>query len=169
MEPNRFGRILGIGARVAADKLRERSAQAAAAEPRQRSTRTAAASTVPPASASATSGSRAPASGGPAASRPAIPSAAAIGEGSRRLARGAGRFSGSLWRPFAHATGVLWLQITGLFFAFFAVGFVGYSWQLWKASGWRDHHLPLYATFAVLFAWFAVSSFWRASRRQKRA
>ena len=30
--------------------------------------------------------------------------------------------------------------------------------------GWRDHHLPLYAAFAVLFAWFTVSSFWRASR-----
>jgi hypothetical protein len=90
-----------------------------------------------------------------------------MAEGGRRFARGAGRFSASLWKPFAHATGILWLQITGLFFAFFAVGFAAYSWQLWRSTRWHDRHLSLYAAFALLFAWFAVSSFWRANRRQK--
>ena len=95
-------------------------------------------------------------------------SSAALAEGSRRFARGAGRFGASMWKPFAHATGLLGLQITGLLFAFFALGFGAKSWQLYRDTGWRDHHLPLYLGFAALFLWFAVSSFWRASRKQRR-
>ncbi len=154
MEPNRIGRLLGIGTRVAAEKLRERTAQATANRP--------AASggvAAPRAAASA------PQSGSPPVKKP---SGAAFAENSRRFARGAGRFGSSLWRPFAHATGLLTLQITGVFFALFAVVFCAHSWQLYKGSGWRDHHLPMYAIFGVLFAWFAVSSFWRARRKQKQ-
>jgi hypothetical protein len=91
-----------------------------------------------------------------------------MAEGSRRFARGAGRFSASLWKPFAHATGLLGLQITGLLFAFFALGFGAKCWQLYRAAGWRDRHLAMYVAFAALFVWFAVSSFWRASRKQRR-
>ncbi|MGA8908594.1 MAG: hypothetical protein WB524_13320, partial [Acidobacteriaceae bacterium] len=76
-------------------------------------------------------------------------------------------FSSSLLRPFAHATGLLILQITGVFFALFTFVFAVHSWQLYRTAGWRDHHLPMYLAFAVLFAWFAISSFWRANRRQK--
>ena len=92
-----------------------------------------------------------------------------MAENGRRFARGAGRFSSTLWRPFAHATGVLTLQITGSFFAIFTLVFGVHSWQLYKSAGWHDHHLPIYLGFAFLFAWFTVSSFWRASRKQKRA
>lgn len=152
MQPNRLGRALGIGARFAAEKLRDGTAGAAAAVQRSRATQSAAAATTP---------HKPP--------QPAAPSAPSIAEGSRRLARGAGRFGASMWRPFAHATGILTLQITGSFFAIFTLVFAVHSWQLYKSAGWRDHHLPLYAAFAVLLAWFTVSSFWRASRKQKRA
>lgn len=155
MQPNRIGRLLGIGTRVAAGRLREGTVRAAAAVER-------ASASAP---AATTSGK------GTAQSAPVLPavrSPSGLAEGSRRFARGAGRFGASLWKPFAHATGLLTLQITGLLFAFFALGFGAKSWQLYRASGWRDHHLPLYLGFAVLFAWFAASSFWRAARRQKR-
>ncbi|MGD0368479.1 MAG: hypothetical protein ABSA94_13570 [Acidobacteriaceae bacterium] len=152
MQPNRLGRALGIGARVAAEKLRDGTAGAAAAVQRSAATQ--------PAPAAITH---------PKPTEPAIPSAPSIAEGSRRLARGAGRFGATLWRPFAHATGILTLQITGSFFAIFTLVFAVHSWQLYKSAGWHDHHLPLYAAFAALFAWFTVSSFWRASRKQKRA
>lgn len=156
MQPHRLGQILGIGTRVAAEKLREGTARAAAAAERSSSaTSVPRAATPPPASASTT--------------RPGRPSSTAFTEGSRRLGRGAGRFGASLWHPFAHATGILWLQITGLFFAFFAMGFAVYSWHIYRGAGWRDHHLPLYAGFAALFGWFAVTSFWRANRKQKRS
>jgi hypothetical protein len=91
-----------------------------------------------------------------------------MAEGSQRFARGAGRFGAALWKPFAHATGVLGLQITGLLFAFFALGFAAKCWQLYRDAGWGDHHLPLYLGFAVLFLWFAASSFWRANRKGRR-
>ena len=152
MQPNRLGRILGISARVAADKLRERTTQATAQAQRLASTSPAPARTAPPTT-----------------SVPTLPASASLAEGSRRLARGAGRFGASMWRPFVHAAGVLTLQITGVLFALFTLFFIVHFWQIYKAAGWRDHHLPLYAAFAVLFAWFAVSSFWRASRKQKRA
>ncbi len=155
MQPNRLGRALGIGARVAAEKLRDGTAGAAAAVQRSRAAQPAPAATTP-------AKPMQPAS-------PSTPSAPNIAEGSRRFARGAGRFSASMWRPFAHATGILTLQITGSFFAIFTLVFAVHSWQLYKSAGWHDHHLPLYAAFAVLFAWFTVSSFWRASRKQKRA
>lgn len=171
MEPNRVGRILGIGTRVVASKLRDGTAGAAAAVERSRAAGSAASSAAkssPAAGSAAGSGSAAVAGQvRTTGARPAVPSSAAVAEGSRRLARGAGRFSASLWKPFAHATGLLTLQITGLLFAFFALGFGAKSWQLYRETGWRDHHLPLYLGFAVLFLWFAVSSFWRASRKQR--
>ena len=166
MQPNRLGRVLGIGARVAADKLREGTARAAAAAQRPNPPQPAPVATQP--APAATQPAARPQPLLPKRSAPSAPPAPSVAEGSRRLARGAGRFSASLWRPFAHATGILTLQITGMFFAIFTLVFTVHSWQLYRAAGWRDHHLPLYAVFAALFAWFTISSFWRASRRQKR-
>ena len=151
MQPNRLGRVLGVGTRIAADKLRQKAEQAGTAPAAAQGERPAA---------------------GPAAGRSAGTSAASrvsgYAEGGRRLARGAGRFGASMWRPFAHATGVLWLQISGVFFALFTLFFVVHASQVYKAAGWRDHHMIAYGLFAVLFGWFAVSSFWRAHHRHKR-
>ena len=63
---------------------------------------------------------------------------------------------------------VLWLEVTGLFFL--GLAFVG------GAAAVREHHRHLAGTgstgkmllasgFAVLFAYFGVSSFWRSRRR----
>ncbi len=165
MEPNRVGRLLGIGTRVAAGKLRDGAVGAAAAVERGKMSE--AGSTGGVASGGGT-GTGSAAEAGKAAHARVAASSAAVAEGSRRFARGAGRFSASLWKPFAHATGLLGLQITGLLFALFALGFGAKSWQLYRVTGWRDHYLPMYLAFAALFVWFAVSSFWRASRKQRR-
>jgi hypothetical protein len=146
MEPNRLGRVLGAGTRIAADKLRERAAQAMANPPTTSSTEATAASPR----------------------IPSAPKAASYAEGAGRLARGAGRFGASMWRPFAHATGVLWLQVTGVFFSMFTLFFVVHASQLYRAAGWHNRRVIAYAAFALLFAWFAVTSFWRAQRRQKK-
>ncbi len=157
MGANRFGRVLGVSARIAAEKLREKAAQTAAPQPRP----VASHPSVPrPVTIPA---------------RPASPGApspkASVGEyvaGSRRLARGAGRFGASIWRPFAHASGVLWLQITGVFFGMFTLFFVVHASQVYRALGWHDRHVIVYGILASFFGWFAVSSFWRAARKQKR-
>jgi hypothetical protein len=156
MEPNRIGRILGVGARVAGEKLRERTAQARAAESNRPATPSSAA--IPRPSSPPQPSAR---------TMPAAP-APSLAEGSRRFARGAGRFGAAMWRPFAHATSLLTLQITGVFFALFAFVFGAHSWQLYRSAGWHDHHLPMYAGFGLLFLWFAISSFWRVRRRQKQ-
>jgi len=145
MQPNRIGRLLGIGTRVAVGKLRDGAAGAAAAAQRS-------------AAAQATAA--------PAGTRPTV--RVDYAEGGRRVARGAGRFGSALVRPFAHATSVLMLQITGVFFALFTVFFAVHAWQAFKAVGAHDRHTLVYAAVALLFAWFTFTSFWRARTQQKR-
>lgn len=148
MQPNRLGRLLGVGTRVAAGKLRGGTAGAVAAAQRSAASRSATAS---------------------ASSNPQTSARTAnYGEGSRRLARGAGRFGSALVRPFAHATGVLTLQITGVFFALFTLFFTIHACQAVRTSGAHDRHVLVFAALALLFAWFTVSSFWRARTKQKR-
>jgi hypothetical protein len=142
MEPKKVGRTLGIGVRVASNMLRERVERAAAAPP-------------PPAR---------PANGRPAA--PAIPIANRVATAKR----GAKAFGQAFLGPFTHAGRVLWLEITGLFFALFALFFVQSVYR--SRAAWRqgpEHtHLLLYCALAVAFAWFSVSSFLRAYRRNKQ-
>jgi hypothetical protein len=144
MEPKKVGRTLGIGVRVASNMLRDRVERAAAAHPS-------------PAQ---------PANGRPVAAAPAIPIANRVATAKR----GAKAFGQAFLGPFTHAGGVLWLEITGLFFALFALFFAQSVYRLHAA--WRqgpEHtHLLLYCGLAIAFAWFSVSSFLRAYRKSKR-
>lgn len=84
--------------------------------------------------------------------------------------RGAKRFGESIWGPFVHAGSVLWLEITGVFFAVFSLFFVQGAWRLhtdWR-SGANHAHFVMYVAIAVLFFYFTVSSFYRARRKQKK-
>jgi hypothetical protein len=144
MEPKKVGRTLGIGVRVASNMLRERVERAATAHP-------------PPSQAG---------NGRPAAAAPAIP----ISNRVAGVKRGAKAFGKAFLGPFTHAGSVLWLEITGLFFALFALFFAQSVYRLHAA--WRqgpEHtHLLLYCALTVAFAWFSVSSFLRAYRRSNR-
>ena len=84
--------------------------------------------------------------------------------------KGTKRFGEAVWGPFVHAGGVLWLEVTGLFFAIFSLFFVQGVYRL--RADWRTgpHHyrLLIYAAVATLFLYFAASSFYRAHRKQKR-
>ena len=72
--------------------------------------------------------------------------------------------------PFTHAGSVLWLEISGLFFALFALFFVQSVYRV--RTAWRqgpEHsHLLLYIFLAGVFVWFSISSFSRAYRKSKR-
>jgi hypothetical protein len=84
--------------------------------------------------------------------------------------RGAKAFGQALLGPFTHAGSVLWLEISGLFFALFGLFFVQSVYRV--RAAWRqgpEHaHLLLYVFLAVVFVWFSVSSFTRAYRKSKR-
>lgn len=87
----------------------------------------------------------------------------------RRLGEGSRLFGLSIWKPFAHASRVLWLEITGLFFGVFTLFFGNNVWRLradW-ASGPSHHRFILYAAITLVFAYFTVSSFVRVARHNR--
>ena len=131
MKPDRVGRTLGVGARVASGMLRDRASQTA--------------KTV----------------------RQDAPVYAARG---KNAVTGAKKIGQSIWGPFVHAGSVLWLEVTGLFFALFSLFFVQGAYRLradWR-TGPNHQRLLIYAAIAILFLYFAASSFYRAHRKQKR-
>ena len=148
MEPKKVGRALGIGVRVASNMVRQRVAQAAAAPANP----VTAATPRPPEPA--------------AAPRPPVPGPSKTAAAKR----GARAFGQAVLGPFTHAGSILWLEITGMFFALFALFFVQGIYRVHTA--WRqgpEHtHLLLYCVLAVAFGWFSLSSFTRAYRKSKR-
>jgi hypothetical protein len=140
MEPNTVGRKFGIGVRVASKMVLDRAARSS-----------------PPS----------PAAQG-ASSQP--PLSQVYAQRGKAVASGARRFGGAIWTPFAHASGIIWLQITGLFFSLFAIVFASNAYKLrqdWAAGPGHARFLT-YCAVTLLFAWFACSSFYRAGKKQRR-
>jgi hypothetical protein len=134
MEPDRFGRKLGVGVRVASGMIRDRASQTAHSMQQE------------------------------------APVYIERGtEQARSVARGTKKFGQSIWGPFAHAGGVLWLEITGLFFAIFGLFFAQNAYRLRHAwySGSDHPRFLLYTSVTLVFFYFAFSSFYRARRREK--
>jgi hypothetical protein len=147
MEPKKVGRTLGIGVRVASNMLRERVEKASATH-----------------SAPVETGNGR--TGAPPQTRAGIKLDSKVA-GAKR---GAKAFGQAFLGPFTHAGSILWLEITGLFFALFALFFVQSVYRLrasWQ-QGAEHVHVLLYIILAVGFAWFSVSSFLRAYRKSKR-
>jgi len=69
----------------------------------------------------------------------------------------------------ARVTRILWLEVTGFFFAVFALWAISATWNEWRRIHSGDASLPMWhigvgAGFAAVLIYFAVSSFWRARR-----
>ena len=163
MDAERFGRALGIGVRVTGKALKSAVDAAAAPNPR-------------PYQAPAVK----PSAGQPdrSVSRSVARSAAqTITQGKTTAAgirRGGKRFGEAVWEPAARAGGVLWFEVTGSFFALFALAAGFEAWRrrtAFYASASahepRDKAWFALAMFAI-FAWFTVSSFLKARRRARR-
>jgi len=166
MDSVRFGRVLGIGARAAARTL-VTAVDAATAPNPSASTGTTASVGTPPTDGKTEAKARSDARLGQQAAR----TASHVRQTGQGLKRGSKRFGEAVWGPFVKLSGVLWLELTGVFFGIFAVFAIG---GVWKMRGeWRqtavNHgaHMNLIATaaMAVAFGYFCVSSFVRASRR----
>ena len=148
MEPNRFGRKLGIGVRVASRMVKERAGQPSAN-----------ASTPPSASATA----RTP----PSPPRPQK----SYAEPARRVGVGTRRFGQAFFGPFARVSKTLWLEVTGLFFALFALFFAqnAYRTRADALHGPEHTRFVLYCIVGVIFLYFCCSSFFKAARRSRRS
>ena len=90
------------------------------------------------------------------------------------LRRGSKRFGEAVWGPFVRLSGVLWLEVAGVFFGIFALMAVGYLWKLrgtWHSgAATATSHRSLMGAVVMLafFGYFSVSSFVRARRRERR-
>lgn len=188
MDAVRFGRALGSGARQAAKTVVTAVDAARAENPSKPKQDTAGVKVPPPAHAAlvaatarpeaTTHASSTPPSSVPAAIPAASQGAAAIAargvEQARGVRRGWGRFRDSAVEPFIRLSGVLWLEITGVFFGIFAVSAAAAAWRLraqWHPAIADPHaHRSLIgaAIIFVLFGYFSVSSFVRARRRERR-
>ena len=176
MDRVRFGRALGYGARHAAKSLLAAADAAAAPPTAPNSTRIAS----PAASPSLRTGTRQSILSGSAASEAAQRIAQSVGQvrgvkqqaGKQVLV--AGKQTGrSFFAPFAKFSSVVSLQVTGTFFALLALVMAQAAWRAravvhmgWGAAEARK--LYLVCGVAFLFAYFAISNFARARRRDRR-
>lgn len=62
---------------------------------------------------------------------------------------------------------MLWLEVTGFIFLCFAIiGSFAFlrEYRAWKLSGVGQNRMATTLVFTAVFAWFGLSSFWRARR-----
>ena len=143
MKPEKLGRVLGTGVRVAGRLMSEREQDArravAAGQQMQAEIRT--------------------------ETRAAMRQE--LAQGARAASRAAGRGVGGFLRPFQRVGGILWLEVTGFFFGMFAVYFGADAWRVRVAlhAGPEHNHLLLAAGACAGFAYLSVSAFWGARRR----
>jgi hypothetical protein len=149
MKPQTIGRALGIGLRVAGRMAGERmggqnSAANAPGMPSQLG--------------------QPPAPGGAEQAREQVRATGQVaGKAARNVARGVGGFL----RPFQRVGGILWLEVSGVFFALPVVVFAPAVWRsrLSWASG-PDHRTFLISLgIVLLFFYLSVTSFLRARRK----
>lgn len=151
MDRVKFGRALGYGARHAAKTLTQAVDAASAPNPSAQ----AAAKPQPPQPRPVAVRAQ------PVPGR--IPDAQAVKAASRRA-------KSSLVTPVVRFSSVVWLQVSGVFFALVALIMGNAAWRArtgLHAAPSSHAAVTLYACVAVsaLFAYFAVSSFVRAARR----
>ena len=139
MRPQTIGRVLGVGLRVAGRMAGQHLA----------------ASNGPPSQA---------------ASRPTILSNA-VSPAARRTAVRAGgsvaRGLGGFIRPFRRVGGIVFLEVTGVFFLLFVLVFGQMVWRMRAsyANGPEHQKFLVAAGLTAVFLYLTVSSFWRARKR----
>lgn len=170
MDSVRFGRVLGKGARAMAQTVV--GAVDAASAPNPSARRPEVTGTEQP--ARVTPGKAAAEATREGVARPAERAARAsvsVRETGRGLRRGGKQFGEAVWGPVVKLSGVLWLEVTGVFFGLFAMsaGVTAWRWrEAWRPAagdGGAHNHLLVAAGLTALFGYFCVSSFVRASRR----
>ena len=157
MRSRRIGRALGIGVRIAG----RIAGQRLAAQPQP------AGSALPPR----------PAAANDAVNRTVLSSATqvrAAGQTVRQSAtqaqRGVRQGVGGFFRPFRRVGGILWLEVTGVFFLLPVIVFAPTLWREAMAYSHTSDHRTFWITaiIDVVFLYLGISSFWRARRRSSQ-
>jgi hypothetical protein len=173
MDSVRFGRALGVGARAAAKTL-VTAVDAATAPNPSASTKTNTGTASSPAAPGGTAAGMTEVSGARLAEQ-AARTTAQVRQTGRGLKEGSRQFRKAAWGPVVKLSGVLWLELTGVFFGIFAIFAANGAWKmrgaLHDAAGNHDAYVRfvLSVAMAAIFGYFCVSSFVRANRRGKRS
>jgi hypothetical protein len=164
MDTVRFGRVLGSGARSAAKTLIQAIDAAKADNP---APAISAPDYIPPQRDNVQPASR------PvpiAASARGTQSATRIVEQGRGVRHGASRFRDLALKPFVRLSGVVVLEVVGVFFGVFAVYGFNTMWRVhasWHAGSPNHRQFLGGALILALFGYFCVTSFVRARRRER--
>ncbi len=91
----------------------------------------------------------------------------AMGQSAGRASGGLARGVGGFFRPFRRVGGILWLEITGVFFLLPVVAFAPKLWATRASWAHGPDHWRFLVTAAVMavFLYLSVTSFWRARKR----
>ena len=178
MDPSRFGRVLGIGTRLAARTLVSAATAASAENPSSART----ASTAPAPAQPAQPAQPPP----PSSEKPhriitadslrqrTAQTSARASVTAKGLKQGSKRFGEAAWGPVARLSGVLWLEVMGTFFGLFAFLASAGAWKqraifhAHSAKSQAYERFLLVSAVALLFAYFCVTSFIRAKRRERQ-
>jgi hypothetical protein len=149
MKPQSIGRALGIGLRVAGRIAGQRVAAAAQAVDSQPG---------------------APAPAGVSQNRTVSqdrPAGRRVGQVAGQASHGIAQGLRGFLRPFRRVGGILWLEVTGVFFFLPVVVFGPTLWRtrLSWAHGPDHRTFLISAGIVLLFLYLSVSSFWRARRK----
>jgi hypothetical protein len=138
MKPHSVGRTLGIGLRVAGRIAGQQVAASAEAAARVKSPE-------------------------PGKNVDVAARSQAAGKATRNVARGIGGFL----RPFGRVGGILWLEVTGVFFLLPVVVFAPTVWRTRGSFAHGPDHRTflISAAFTVVFLYLGVTSFWRARKK----
>jgi hypothetical protein len=88
--------------------------------------------------------------------------------GKNRFLRAGYTAAQTTFRSMGRVLHLLFLQITGLFFCLFALGFaarIPRSYHEYLTQGHGLQRTGLLAALTLLFAWFGITSFWRSRVR----
>jgi len=175
MDAVRFGRALGFGARQAVKTVTSAVSAATAENPSAKEiatgANTGAAAARPIERSVADSTKTASQTTASKAAHRAAQTVVQARGASKRLRRGGRSFGGTAWKTFTRLGGVLWLEVSGVFFglfALFALVAVLHLHGEWRPSAAGRWQLAVALAMLAFFGYFCVSNFLRARRRERR-
>ena len=138
MKPQSIGRALGIGLRIAGRAASQRLASASE-----------------------------PSASDPQAARAAAARSRATGQVAGQTTRNLGKGVRGFIRPFTRVGGILWLEVTGVFFLLPVVVFGPTAWRTRLSWAHGPDHRTFLVTIAIvaIFFYLSVTSFLRARKR----
>ena len=170
----RFGRALGFGARQAAKTLVTAVDAATTEDPRKRSSPSTPdgplAGVRPETIASPGRGRSSAVPATAKAVHAVAQTVAKTRETKEALKRGQKRFGEATLEPVVRLSGVLGLEVAGVFFGLFSFGGIMAAWRLrtqWHTGSAGHSQLLGALGMMVLFGYFSISSFVRARRRER--